>query len=64
MMTMKPHFDRDAVLRMEAWHRALAACTESIPALLHEHETVGPPVREGDRIVLRITRKDDAAAGA
>ena len=57
MMKMKPHIDRERVLMQEARRRALTTCTQHIPELLQEHEVVGEPVREGDRIVLRIVRE-------
>ncbi len=57
MLKMKPRIDRERVLKMEARRRALVTCTQSIPALLSDHEAVAAPVREGDRIVLRIVRE-------
>ena len=60
MLKMKPHIDRERVLKMEARRRALATCTQRIPALLHEQEAVSEPIREGDRIVLHIVREAQA----
>lgn len=61
MMQMKPRIDREQVLRREARRRALALCTDRIPALLRDHEMVVDPVREDDRIVLRVVRKPETA---